>query len=121
MPTADATRPQLSIDNEVFALRDNELMQLFTKRPEGRFIAVMARSVEMPDGPRSPVRTADGAPVEQAAILGALWNYSQQCWQWTQISPPSKERIGDLIFDSGASKDCWYYLAITDSATGDTK
>ena len=36
------------LDNEVFAIRDHESVQLFTEPPEfGRYIAVMARSVEL--------------------------------------------------------------------------
>lgn len=107
----------VSLDNEVFALRDNESIQLFTERPDfGRFIAVMARSVEMPSGPRSPVRAEDGAPVEQAAILACGWGFENQCWHWMQISPPSKERIGDLLFDGGADRDRWYFLLIFDTS-----
>lgn len=105
----------VSLDNEVFALRDNESMQLWTERPDnGRWLAVMARSVEMPPGERSPVRTIDGAPVEQAAIIAAEWSAKNQCWHWQQLSQPSKEFIGDMLFDGGAEKDRWYYLVVTD-------
>jgi len=105
----------VSLDNEVLALRDNERILLSSERPEGgRFIAVMARSVEMPEGPRSPVRAEDGAPVEQAAILACEFGHEQQAWHWMQISQPSKERIGDLLFDNAADKDRWYFVAIFD-------
>lgn len=103
------------MENEVFAIRDNESLQLWTERPEGgRYIAVMARSVEMPPGARSPVRTVDGAPVEQATIVAAEWSAKNQHWHWVRLSPPTKEFIGDMIFDSGAELDRWYYLAVTD-------
>lgn len=99
-------------DNEVFAIRDGESTTILEERPtEGRFIAVMARSVFMPDGPRSLQRRSDGAPVEMAAILSCQINTDGE-WQWTQLSPPTKENIGDLLFDSGAEKDKWYYAAI---------
>jgi hypothetical protein len=104
------------IDNEVFALRDSEQVTIVEDRPaKGRFIAVMARSLEMPEGARSVARPSDGAPVEQAAIVACEWNNTFQSWQWLAVSPPTKERIGDLLFDSeGVVKDRWYYATITD-------
>ncbi len=109
------TRPKWQLDCEVFALRDHEQSQLFVEKPDdGRFIAVMARSVEMPPGERSKVRAMDDAPVEQAAILAAEWSHQNQSWHWLQISPPSKEHIGDLLFDSECEKDRWYYLVVID-------
>lgn len=103
------------LENEVFALRENESLQLWTERPEsGRFVAVMARTVEMPPGARSPVRTSDGAQVEQAAIVAAEWSAKHQHWHWVRLSSPSKELIGDMLFDNGAERDRWYYLSITD-------
>jgi len=74
----------------------------------------MARSIEMPDGPRSKLRVCDGAPVEQAAILAAEFSHENECWHWLQISPPSKERIGDMLFSNAADLDRWYYLSVTD-------
>lgn len=105
----------VSLDHEVFAIRDGERVELTNVRPnQGRWLAVMARSVEMPDGPKVPVRTCDSAPVEQAAILACEMNRSRHAWQWLQISPASKEIIGDLLFDSGAEKDRWYYAIFSD-------
>lgn len=105
----------MMLENEVFAIRENELLELWTERPEsGRFVAVMARRVEMPPGPWSPVRTSDCAPVEQAAIVAAEWSEKHQHWHWVRLSSPSKELIGDMLFDGGAEKDRWYYLTITD-------
>lgn len=104
----------VSLDLEVFALRDNEQLQLFKERPQGRFVAVMLRSVEMPAGARSPVRDSDKAPVVQAAVLGCEWSAKAQHWQWIQISQPSKERIGDKMIDDGCEPDVWFYLSIVD-------
>lgn len=106
------------LDNEAFAIRDHERVQLVTERPSGgHYIAVMARSVEMPPGDRSPVRPADGARVEQAVIVACEFGRKNQCWHWVKLSPPTKEFIGDLLFDNGAEKDRWYYAEITDLNT----
>lgn len=103
------------LDNEVFAIRDHESVQLFTEPPEfGRYIAVMARSVEFPPGPRSEVRTADGLPVESATIVAAEFGARHQSWHWVRLSAPTKEFVGDQLFDNGCEKDRWYYLLITD-------
>lgn len=106
---------KIRLDNEVFALRDNESAQLWKERPEfGRFLAVMARTVQFPEGPFSPVRKEDGMPVEMAAIIAAVIGAKSQAWHWVQLSAPTKERIGDLMFDVKCEKDRWYYLAIED-------
>ncbi len=103
------------LDNEVFALRDNEQIQFFADLPSsGRVLAVMARTVEMPPGKRSPVRTSDGAPVEMAAILGCELRGDDPAWHWCQIAPASKEVIGDHIFDCGLEKDRWYYMLVSE-------
>jgi len=105
----------VSLDNEVFALRDNESFTFFAEPPGfGRALAVMARTVEMPPGNRSPVRPCDGAPVEQAAILACEVRGADGSWCWCQIAPASKEVIGDWIFDHGLKKDCWYYMLVSD-------
>jgi hypothetical protein len=110
----------MSLENEVFALRGNESCRLFEEKPDsGRFIAVMARSVEMPPGPRSAVRDSDGAPVEQATIVAAEWIDKRQCWIWSRLAQPTKEFIGDMLFDSSAVIDRWYYLLITDLSVGE--
>lgn len=104
----------VSLDNEVFALRNNEVIQLFTgPLDSGRWLAVQARSIEMPTADRTKVRACDGAPVEQAAIVACEWNPEHGGWQWVPLSSPTKERIGDHLFDSGASRDVWYYLLVT--------
>lgn len=104
----------LNLTNEVFALRHGEVIQLFIERPEsGRFLAVQARTVEFPDGPVQATRPGDGAPVERAAIVCCEWINNQ--WQWCQLSPQTKEAIGDHMFDNGVKKDTWYYLSIEQS------
>lgn len=104
----------IRLDFEAFALRDGEVMQLFTEPQPGLCIAVMARSVEMPPGEHSAVRELDGAPVVNAAILSAHWSRSKQAWQWMQIAPASKEVIGDHMIDvANVEFDRWYYLLIT--------
>lgn len=103
------------LDNEVFALRNSESIRVQEEKPDsGRFIAVMVRSVEMPDGPRSPVRSMDGAPVVQAAIVAAEWSPTNGNWHWLCLSQPSKEFIGDLLIDANAERDRWYFAVITD-------
>ncbi len=103
------------LDFEVFSLRDHERVTLLDGRPDaGRFIAVMARSVSFPDGPAAPVRDIDGAPVESAAIVAAQIQHEKQAWQWLQLAAPTKEHIGDMLFDNGADRDRWYFLQIVD-------
>lgn len=101
--------------NDVYAIRDHEAAQLLTENPnEGRYIAVMARTVELPPGEHSKERSADGAPVEQATIVAAEFGAKHQCWHWIRLSAPTKEFVGDLLFNGGCERDRWYYLQITD-------
>lgn len=105
----------VSLDHEVFALRDNEQFAVQEGRPiKGRWIAVMLRSVQLPEGPHVATRHCDGEPVEKCAVLAAEMNATRQAWQWMQIAAPSKERIGDLLLEASAERDRWYYLVITD-------
>ena len=72
----------------------------------------MARSVSFPEGDFQLRRVPDGAFVEMAAIVAAELNQAGK-WQWCILSPPTKELIGDLMFDVGrVDRDVWYYLAI---------
>jgi hypothetical protein len=99
--------------NEVFALRGGERVTIVADRPtSGQWIAVMARSVSMPDGHKEPERY-DGAPVEEAAIVAAKLN-SEGRWYWLQMSPATKELIGDLIFIDPVVRDCWLYAVLGD-------
>lgn len=99
-------------ENEVFAIRNGEIMTTADKEPtSGRWLAVMLRSVEFPDGPVSKVRPSDGAPVERCAILACQKVKGE--WQWCALSAPSKELIGDLFFNANVDRDKWYYLEIT--------
>ena len=103
------------LDNEVYAIRDHEAVQVLTERPAGgRFIAVMARTVELPPGEHSKERSADGAPVEQATIVAAEFGAKHHNWHWIRLSAPTKEFVGDLLFDNECERDRWYYLQITD-------
>lgn len=103
----------MQLTNEVFALRDNENVRLSEEKPaSGRVLAIQARSVAFPPGPFEKKRTGDGAPVEQAAIVAADWLPSKGLWCWVQLSPQTKEVIGDLLFDTGAEKDRWYYITV---------
>ena len=104
----------MNLENEVFSIRDGEKLFLWDGPPHHygkRFIAVMARSVEMPEGPKASVRASDGAPIESAAILAAEFQHQNQCWQWLQLSPCSKEHIVDMMFNNHCELDRWYYLS----------
>lgn len=102
----------MDIRHETFALRDNEKVTLSEARPKsGRILAVQLRSCEFPKGPVNEI-SAEGHRVERAAVLCAEWMQGRNEWQWTQLSPITKERIGDMLFDAGASRDVWYYLQI---------
>lgn len=99
------------IRHEQFALRDNErIRQVESHTDDACCIGVMARTVQMPDGERQAVRPEDGAPVEQAAILGV--ERVEGKWQWLPLSQPTKEILGDLIFDNNLPRDEWIWLVI---------
>lgn len=107
---------RLQIDFEAFSLRDGEKIEILETQPEsGTWFAVQARTVEMPPGERNPVRTTDGAPVEQAAILGCQISNERKTWQWLQLAPLTKELIGDLLFNNGAEKDRWYFVRVSEA------
>lgn len=98
---------------DVFALRDGEILGLDTEQPtSGEWLAVMARSVTMPPGPYRATRDMDGEPVKMAAILAARKGKVHGEWLWQQLSPPSKEYVGDFMFEQGAEVDRWYYLLL---------
>lgn len=112
MPESPVNSPKKLITNEVFSLRSGERVEVFFEEPaDGCSLALMARSLSMPPGPRWGVRQSDGAPVEDAAIVAA--QRVDDLWQWVQLSPPTKEYLGDLLFDNDAEKDRWYYLLVT--------
>jgi hypothetical protein len=106
------------LDLEVFAVRDGETVQFSEERPthHGRWFAIMARSVEMPPGNRSSVRWIDGEPVEQCAILAAQLGRLETAWQWMQLSPPTKERLGGMMFANNLERDRWYFVSIGQAA-----
>lgn len=102
---------QKVIENEVFALRNGEQYTINDRPPmSGRWFAIMARTCYMPDGPKHLVRQSDNAPVESAAVIACQMVDGK--WQWMQLSPNTKESLGDLMFDSNAEKDTWYYITI---------
>jgi hypothetical protein len=101
------------MDNEVFALRDAERIVVAEAAPDkGRWIIVQLVPVQMPDGNRTTVRACDGAPVEQCAVIACEWSVTNNGWQWLQLSPPTKEFIGDLLFDNGAERNQWHFIAV---------
>ena len=102
------------LDLDVFSLRDGEVLQLCAEPPaHGDWLAVMARSVTMPPGPHRASRDLDGEPVEMAAIVAARKGKVHGEWLWQQLSPPSKEYVGDFMFEHGAEPDRWYYLLLS--------
>lgn len=105
------------LDFDSFTLRDKEVMQLCDERPTcgGTWLAVQARSVSMPPGEVHPVREFDGEPVEMAAIIAAQWIASKG-WIWVQLSPPTKEVVGDYLFEQQVELDRWYYLLLSSPA-----
>ena len=105
----------VSLEFDTFSIRDNERVQMLTDKPDsGRFIAIMARSCELPPGPHQSVRTSDNEPVESAAIVAAIWSHVRQNWQWQQLSSVSKEYLGDVMFANECEKDRWYYMTFED-------
>ncbi len=104
------------LNEEVFAARDGEALQLNYTQPEtGRWFAVQAKSLTMPPGGIIPVCHRNGKLVEQAAIVACEWNRTKNGWQWLNLSPPTKGLLGDMIFDGGGEKDVWYYVVVTDT------
>lgn len=96
--------------NEIFSLRTYECVTIKEECPtDGHVLAVMARSIEFPDGDIEATAW-DGSPVEQAAIL-ACERFDGK-WQWSSLSQPTKQFIGNLLFDGGAERDKWYYAII---------
>ena len=106
----------MDLINEVFALRMGERLSLHRREIDAAkaghcVLAVMLRSVDFP-GPMEPRRQTDRAPVQQCAILAAQRS-ADGLWQWCPLSTPSKESIGDYLFDiAKPPQDEWFYLAI---------
>lgn len=91
--------------NEIFALR-GEIVTLQEEKPTNKlWLAVCARSIEPP----GPMRPRDGEPRAEHAVIAACQEY-QDGWQWVSLSQPTKQIIGDLLFDNGFAFDKWYYL-----------
>lgn len=103
----------MRVTNEAFALRSGEVVRVSDTEPEARwrYLAVMLRTVTMPPGERQPERQTDGAKVEQLAILAC--ERVDGKWQWVQLSPPTKEAIGDYMLDScECDQDKWHFLHV---------
>lgn len=92
---------------DVFALRRGEMMWLWPEYPRVKgalVLAVMARTVEPPPGPR--------AEIHAAAIVAARKDADGR-WVWVHLSPMTKEDIGAYIFDEcEIDFDRWYYLEV---------
>lgn len=97
--------------NEVFALRPGEVIYGQSERPtEGKWIAVMLRTVDMPEGERHPTRPLDNKPVEQCGVSACAIVDGK--WQWLALSPPTKEVVGDYFFDGNWPRNEWLYLVV---------
>ena len=105
------------LTNDVFAIRDEVFVAYDSEQAAINHngatcvLAVMLRTVEFPPGKIEPVRTADSAPVEARAVVSCKRNPKGR-WQWLPLSAPSKEAMGDYLFDGcEATPDRWYFVA----------
>lgn len=101
---------------EAFSLRDGEYVSLGKDQPtEGTWFAVMAKSVPQPPGEIVSNREVPGLEslsVEMAAIIACQIRMSDNKYVWMQLSPMTKEIIGDLMFDCKAELDQWYFATV---------
>jgi hypothetical protein len=102
------------VENEVFALRDGEVSELWDTPPvhKQRWFAVQLVNVQMPEGDYQKHRQTDGAPVEMTAVVACQIN-TEGLWQWMYLSPATKEQIGDLLVNNRVDRDRWYYISVT--------
>lgn len=103
---------------EAFSMRDGEIATILEHQPDnGRWFAVMMSPVPPMPGPMQAHREIDGLtvePVELAAVIACQKRRDTGEFVWMQLSPLTKEVIGDVLFNSRAEKGRWYYALITD-------
>jgi hypothetical protein len=104
------------VDNELWALREGETMELSAVEPAdpfGPWFAVRIVPVPMPDGHVAPYRNLPNTASEQCAVIGAEKNSLGE-WQWRHLSPSTKERIADWLLDEceGIERDRWYFVIL---------
>lgn len=98
---------------EQFALRDNELVQLWPEYPadKPRVIAARTVPVDFPRGEVNPV-CETGQPTERAALV-----FAERCakgWQWVHMTPTTKSYLASLMMDSDFKyhPGVWVYFSI---------
>jgi hypothetical protein len=99
--------------NELWALREGETMELSETEPtEGEWFAVRVVPVALPGKPVAPYRNLPNTASEQCAIIGAEKNSLGE-WQWLNLSPGTKERLGDWLIDvCHVERDRWYFVTL---------
>ena len=111
----------MEFKQDFFTFRDGEHFHLYTVRqpdssqPPLKY-AVQLRSLDFPDGNYRTFRDCDGAEVVNAAVVACQWvkrdDEDGSGWQWMQMSPVTKELVGDVLIDSGCAVDTWYYMEV---------
>jgi hypothetical protein len=102
------------LDNEVWALRNGEVLTLATEEPtEGVWFAARVVPVPLPGLPVAPYGNQANTACEQCAVVTAAKNVLGE-WEWLRVSPPSRRHLIDFLIDVGkVERDCWYYVVIT--------
>lgn len=100
--------------NAMFELRPGERPVLYPSigyLPKGaEWRAVRLVACEMPPGDRANYRDTDKESAQ--FIVTGCWRNPAGAWQWVHFAPNTKEMIGDLLFESGVDRGCWWYMAI---------
>lgn len=107
----------MNITHEAFSLRDGEYLTLSSETPETNdvWLAVMLKTVPPMPGTMKYKRDIPGmsdAKVESVAVIACHQRMHDGLFVWAQLSPQTKEIVGDFLFDSGASLDKWHYVVI---------
>lgn len=94
---------KLDINYEVFSLRDYEKVVIYKyDTGEDDLIAVMLRAVEFPTGKKDH--------------LLAACKKDTTGWYWLNLSPPTKDAIGNLMSTVSAQPERWYYVKVLKNA-----
>lgn len=94
----------------MYSIQDNEDVILWSYEPDNEppletySIAVQLRSIE-PPGPLVSEAT-------RFAVIAADRNDKSGDFQWLQLCPSSKERVGGLLVSYNCTPDRWYFIAL---------
>lgn len=102
---------------ELFSLRDGEAFAIYEQEEKvpSTGVSIAVQLVPIREFPTEDYddKAYNGEPVCFRAVIAARRQAITGLWQWVQLSPITKERIGDLLHNEMEAKsNTWYFCHI---------